>query len=297
MIVEAIKIAEQADVIVAVVGEAKEHSGESSSRTEIDIPKDQRPLLEALYETAKRKKIPLVLVVMSGRPLTLGWENEHTDSILMTWHGGTETGNGIADILIGEANPSERLTTSFPHNVGQVPIYYAQPRTGRPLPEDNDNRKFSSCYSDVPSKPLFPFGYGLSYTDFSYSPVHVNKTELKGNQKLKASILLSNIGDRAGEEVVQLYVTDLECSRTRPIKELKGFQKILLRPGETKKVEFELTTEDLKFFVTKKKQAWEAGNFDIHIGRNAEDTQQARIYWDKPTPKMKHADKPTLNTV
>ncbi len=292
MIAEAVSIAEQADVIVAVVGEAKEHTGEASSRTDISLPASQKALVEELHYVAVQTGKPLVLVIMAGRALTLGWEREHVDAMLMAWHGGTEAGNGLADILFGDYNPSGKLPATFPRHVGQIPIYHDHKNTGRPLinkdaVEVKDKNlkgewiKFRSAYLDCPNTPEFPFGFGLSYTTFDYSPVKVNKTDLTGNQKLKASVTLTNTGDRAGEEIVQLYITDPVCSRTRPVKELKGFQKVMLQPGEQKEVTFAITPEDLKFFITETKYGWEPGDFIIHIGRNAEDTQTATINWDK----------------
>ncbi|WP_435640252.1 beta-glucosidase BglX [Micavibrio aeruginosavorus] len=300
MIAEAVSIAEQSDVIVAVVGEAREHTGEASSRTNIDIPSSQRPLLEALSETAKRTGKPLVLVVMAGRALTLGWEREHSDAMLVAWHGGTEAGNGLADVLFGDYNPSGKLPTTFPRHVGQIPIYHDHKTTGRPLTgANNDNlagkwEKFRSAYLDCRNDPEFPFGFGLSYTHFDYSPVKVNKADLTGKQTLKASVTLTNTGDRAGEEVVQLYITDPVCSRTRPVKELKGFQKVMLQPGEQKDVTFDITTEDLKFFITEDKFGWEPGDFIIHVGTHSQDTQTATVHWEKAAVTKRPKCEPKL---
>lgn len=287
MLAEAVNAAEQADVIVAVVGEGSQHTGEASSRSNIDLPESQRVLLTALSDVAKRTGKPLVVVVMSGRPLTLGREHKQADAMLMAWHAGTEAGNGLADVLFGDYNPSGKLTISFPYNVGQIPLYYGHKSTGRPLTGTEEFRKFQSCYMDSPIGPLYPFGHGLSYTKFDYSPVRVNKENLKGSDKLQASITLKNTGDRAGEEIVQMYITDPVCSRTRPVKELKGFEKVMLQPGEEKEVTFNITPEDLKFFVTAKKFAWEPGDFIIHIGRSSNDTNTATIHWEKANgPKV-----------
>jgi len=277
MILEALAVAKKADVIVAVVGEARDMSGECSSRTDIGIPESQRNLIKALAATGK----PLVLVVMSGRPLTLEKENEQASSILMSWFGGTESGNGIADVLFGDYNPSGKLTTSFPRNVGQIPVYHAHKSTGRPAPSD-DFKKFTSVYMDAPNKPLYPFGYGMSYTNFSYGPVKLDKTALKGDETLKASVTLTNTGARAGEEVVQLYINDPVASCTRPVKELKGFQKVLLQPGEKKEITFEITPEDLKFYNADLVRDWEPGDFNFHIGSSSENTKAAKARWERP---------------
>ncbi len=274
MIAEAVAAAEKSDVIVAVVGEAKEMSGECSGRTDISLPKSQCKLLKALAATGK----PLVLVVMSGRPLTMEWEDKHASSILMSWFGGTETGNGIADVLFGDYNPAGKLTASFPRNVGQIPVYYAHKKTGRPAPADAF-KKFTSCYLDAPNTPLYPFGYGLSYTRFDYSPVQLSNTELRDNETLKASVTLTNTGKRAGAEVIQLYIEDPVASSTRPVKELKGFKKVFLQPGEKKKVSFEITSEDLKFTNADLVRDWEAGEFVVHIGTSSAATQSSAVQW------------------
>jgi beta-glucosidase len=279
MIAEALAVAEKADVIVAVVGEAKEMTGESSSRTDIGIPENQRDLLKALAATGK----PLVLVVMSGRPLTLEWEKEHATSILMTWFGGTEAGNGIADVLFGDHNPAGKLTTSFPRNVGQIPVYHAHKSTGRPAPADF--KKFTSGYLDSPNEPLYPFGHGLSYTTFKYGDVKLNKAALQADQTLKASVTLTNTGPFAGEEVVQLYIGDPVASCTRPVKELKGFKKVFLQPGEQKKVTFDIAPEDLKFYNADLVRDWEPGDFTIHIGTSSANTQAATVHWARTASK------------
>ncbi|MGB9154117.1 MAG: beta-glucosidase BglX [Alphaproteobacteria bacterium] len=279
MIAEAVAAAEKSDLIVAVVGEAQEMSGECSSRSEIGIPEDQRDLLKALAATGK----PLVLVLMNGRPLTLVWENEHATAILETWFGGTEAGNAIADVLFGDYNPSGKLTATFPRNVGQIPLYYNHKTTGRPCVGGGDDyfEKFKSCYLDVPNTPLYPFGYGLSYTSFAYSPVSVNHKTLNKKDMLKASVTVTNTGKYAGEEIVQLYITDPGASITRPVKDLKGFQKILLQPGEQKEITFEITTKDLKFYNTNLRRVWEPGEFIIGIGANSSDLQSATVNWTK----------------
>ncbi|MGZ9097517.1 MAG: beta-glucosidase BglX [Micavibrio sp.] len=275
LIAEALDVAAKSDIIVAVLGEAKEHSGESASRSEIGIPKAQRPLLEALAATGK----PVVLLIMSGRPLTLEWENDHVAAMVVGWFGGTESGNGMADVLFGNHNPSGKLTATFPRNVGQIPLYYNHKSTGRPYA--GTFKKFTSCYLDVPNEPLFPFGYGLSYTTFDYGPVRLNKTVLRGNEKLTASVTLTNTGRYAGEETVQLYITDPVAKRTRPVRELKGFQKILLQPGEQKTVTFDITPDDLKYHITDRNYNWESGDFVIQIGPHSSATQSANVKWVK----------------
>lgn len=276
MIEEAVKVAGQSDVIVAIVGEAQEMSGEASSRSDIGIPENQKDLLKALKKTGK----PLVLVLMSGRPLTLTWENDNADAMLEAWFGGSESGNAIADVLFGNYNPAGKLTATFPRNVGQIPIYYNHKNTGRPY-EGVLLDKFKSRYLDVPNDPLFPFGYGLSYTTFSYSEVKLSQTTLKGNQTLQASVTVKNTGKYTGEEVVQLYISDPVASVTRSVKDLKGFQKISLKPGESKEVTFRITPEQLKFYTTDLKYDWEGGEFGIQIGTNSSEVKTANVQWTK----------------
>lgn len=273
---EALLSAEAADVIVAVVGEAQEMSGEASSRADIGIPADQQDLLKALAATGK----PLVLVIAAGRPLTLSWEQENADAILLMWFGGTEAGHGVADVLFGRHNPSAKLVNSFPVHIGQVPVYYAHKNTGRPF-GGKMLAKFQSRYLDIPNEPLYPFGFGLSYTTFSYSGVKLDKTELNGADVLNASITLSNAGTTDGAEIVQLYITDPVASVTRAVKDLRGFKKIYLKAGESTDVQFGITTEDLKFFNTDLIHDWEPGEFIIHIGPNAADTQSAMVQWQR----------------
>lgn len=277
LIKEAVAVGNQADVIIAVLGESAEMTGESSCRTSIDIPKAQRDLLEALLATGK----PVVLVLFTGRPLTIPWENAHVPAILNVWFPGSEAGYAITDVLFGDANPSGKLTASWPQVVGQVPIYYASKNTGRPMGDSPWFQKFKSNYLDVSNEPLYPFGYGLSYTHFDYSDVKLSSTRLKGNQTLKASVTVKNTGKRSGQEVVQLYIRDIEGSVTRPVKELKGFQKISLAPGESKEVVFDITPEDLKFYNYELVHDWEAGSFNIMIGSNSRDLKVSEVLWDK----------------
>lgn len=268
LIDEAVTTANQSDVIVAVLGEAFGMTGEAASRSEIGLLKNQMNLLKALKKTGK----PIVLVLMNGRPLTLSWENDNMDAILETWYGGTMAGPAIADVLFGDANPSGRITMTFPRNVGQIPIYYNHKNTGRPY---NPNQKYTSKYLDVVNTPLYPFGYGLSYTTFNYSDIILNNTTLKANGKITASVNITNTGKRSGKETVQLYIRDMVGSITRPVKELKGFQQITLQPGETKNVSFTLSVDDLKFYNNDLKYAYEPGDFKVFIGTNSEAVKEA----------------------
>lgn len=268
---EAIAIANQSDVIIAALGESSEMSGESSSRTDLGMPDAQHDLLAALLKTGK----PVVLVLFTGRPMVIKWEQENVPSILNVWFGGSEAGNAIADVLFGDVNPSGKLTVTFPQNVGQIPIYYAHKNTGRPLPEGKWFEKFRSNYLDVSNEPLYPFGYGLSYTNFSYSDIKLSSTLLKGNQSLTASVHVTNTGTIAGKEVVQLYIRDLVGSITRPVKELKGFQKIFLERGESKEVKFIISIEDLKFYNSQLKYVTEPGDFKVFIGTSSATVKEA----------------------
>jgi len=277
MIAEAVEVAEESDVIVAALGEAAEMTGEASSRSDINLPENQKELLKALLATGK----PVVLVLFTGRPLSLTWENANVPAILNVWFSGTEAGNAIADVLLGKVNPSGKLTATFPQNVGQIPIYYNHKNTGRPLPEGKWFQKFRSNYLDVSNEPLYPFGYGLSYTTFEYGDLKLSNTLAKGNQSIKASITVKNSGKFDGSEVVQLYIRDLVGSVTRPVKELKGFQKIALEAGETKTVTFTITPEELKFYNSNLKYDWEPGEFAIMVGGNSRDVKSAKINWAK----------------
>ncbi|MGJ1267488.1 beta-glucosidase BglX [Sphingobacterium spiritivorum] len=273
LIAEAIKTSEGADAIVAALGESSEMSGESSSRTEIGIPANQQRLLQALLKTGK----PVVLVLFTGRPLTLTWENEHVPVILNVWFGGTETGKAVADVLFGDVNPSGKLPATFPKNVGQIPLYYNAKTTGRPLEQGKWFQKFRSNYLDVDNDPLYPFGYGLSYTAFQYNNIRLNTSKLQKQGKIKVTVDVKNTGKYDGEEVVQLYIRDMVGSVTRPVKELKGFQKIAFKAGETKAVEFELTEEDLKFYNEKLEFVAEPGEFEVYVGTNSRDVLTSKF--------------------
>ena len=274
LLAEAVEVAKNADVVVAVLGESASMSGEAASRSDISIPESQENLLKALVATGK----PVVLVLVNGRPLILNWENENVPAILEAWAPGIEGGNAIADVLFGDYNPSGKITMTFPRSVGQIPIYYNHKNTGRPMDPKN---KFTSKYLDIPNEPLYPFGYGLSYTTFEYGDVVLSKTNLKDNETLSAKIKVTNTGKVAGEEVVQLYISDPVASISRSVKDLKGFQKIGLNPGETKEIEFKITTEELKFFNSDLKYDWESGEFVVQIGTNSQDVKQAKCEWIK----------------
>jgi beta-glucosidase len=271
LINEALAVAAQSDVIVAALGESAEMSGESSSRTDIRIPEAQRRLLEALLGTGK----PVVLVLFTGRPLDLSWEEKNIPAILNVWFGGTEAGYAVADVLFGDVNPSGKLSATFPQNIGQVPIYYNHKNTGRPLPEGKWFQKFRSNYLDVSNEPLYPFGFGLSYTQFSYGDIRLNRNSISPNGTLTASVTITNTGNREGKEVVQMYIQDVVGSITRPVKELKGFQKLSLRPGESTTISFTITMNDLKFYNSDLKFVAEPGEFRIFIGTNSRDVKQA----------------------
>ena len=273
MLDEALAVAAKADVIVAALGEASEMSGESSCRTDLNIPDVQRTLLEALLATGK----PVVLTLFTGRPLTLTWEQEHVPAILNVWFGGSEAAYAISDVLFGKVNPSGKLSMTFPKNVGQIPLFYNHKSTGRPLADGRWFEKFRSNYLDVDNDPLYPFGYGLSYTEFKYGDVTLDKTEMGLNGKITASVTLTNTGQYDGAEVVQLYLRDLVGSITRPVQELKGFQKVFLKAGESKTVSFKITSDLLKFYNYDLEYVCEPGDFEVMIGTNSRNVQTARF--------------------
>lgn len=277
MIAEAVRVARKSDVIVAVVGESFGMSGEAASRTDITLPGRQLDLLKALKKTGK----PLIVVLMNGRPLAIKWEEENADAILETWFAGLQAGNAIADVLFGKYNPSGKLTMTFPQVVGQVPLYYNYKNTGRPFKSGNLYDKYKTRYLDVTNDPLYPFGFGLSYTSFEYSTPQVSDTLLAGSQKLKVSVDVSNTGEYDGVEVVQLYIRDLVRSITPPIKELRNFEKVFIKKGETKTVTFKVSIEDLKFYNNDLVYDWEPGEFKIMIGGNSRDVKTASVFWKK----------------
>uniref|UniRef100_UPI003592FF2A beta-glucosidase BglX n=1 Tax=Aquiflexum sp. TaxID=1872584 RepID=UPI003592FF2A len=277
LIEEALEVAKNADVIIAAMGESAEMTGEASSMTNIDLDENQRDLLKALLKTGK----PIVMVLFTGRPLALKWEDENMPVILNAWFAGSEAGDAIADVLFGDVNPSAKLTATFPQNVGQIPIYYNHKSTGRPLPEGEWFQKFRPNYLDVSNDPLYPFGYGLSYTTFEYGDLKLGSKDLKGDQKLQVTINLKNTGKYDGSEVVQLYIRDIVASMTRPVKELKGFQKVALKAGESKTVTFEISAEDLKFYNYDLDFDWEPGEFEIMVGGNSRDVVKGKVNWMK----------------
>ena len=271
---EALIIANQSDIIIAALGESAELSGECSSRTNLEIPKAQKDLLQALLKTGK----PVVLVLFNGRPLILNQENETVPAILDVWFAGSESGLAIADVLFGNENPSGKLTTTFPRSLGQVPIYYNAKNTGRPLGnKEGVFEKFKSNYIDERNEPLFPFGYGLSYTTFEYSNFKVSSTKMLASETLKVTVDITNTGNFDGKEVAQLYIRDLVGTVTRPIKELKGFQKIALKKGEKQTVTFEISVEDLKFYNSDLEFVAEPGEFEVFIGKDSNVSTSTKI--------------------
>ncbi|MFB9055837.1 beta-glucosidase BglX [Mariniflexile ostreae] len=263
---EALKIASKSDVIVLAIGETAEMSGESSSVTNLQIPQVQKDLLNALLKTGK----PVVLTLFTGRPLAITEENENVPAILNVWFPGSEAGLAIADVLFGDVNPSGKITATFPMNVGQVPIFYNHKNTGRPLGNTEGKfEKFKSNYLDVRNEPLYPFGYGLSYTRFTYTNLKLSSTQITPKTSVEVSVDVTNSGDYDGKEVVQLYIRDLVGSVTRPVKELKGFQKIEIKKGETKTVRFTISEEDLKFYNSNLDFVAEPGDFEVFVGTDS----------------------------
>ncbi len=280
---EALQTVRTADIIVAALGESSEMTGESSSRTDLRIPDVQHELLQALLKTGK----PVVLVLFTGRPLVLTWEQANVPAILNVWFGGSEAAYAIADVLFGDANPSGKLVATFPQNVGQIPLYYNHKNTGRPLGEGKWFEKFRSNYLDVSNDPLYPFGFGLSYTTFRYGKVHLDKKVIAKDGRLTASVTVTNTGTVAGQEVVQMYIRDLVGSITRPVQELKGFEKISLQPGETKTVSFYITPELLKFYNYNLEYVVEPGDFEVQIGGNSRDVEIVKFSYSlSPLPPL-----------
>ena len=281
MLKEAVDVASKADVILLAIGETAEMSGESSSRTNISIPQAQKDLLKELKKTGK----PIVLVLFAGRAMEINDETKLADAILNVWFPGSEAGLAISDVLYGKVNPSAKLPMTFPRSVGQIPIFYNHKNTGRPLDasktEKCEFQKFRSNYLDECNTPLYPFGYGLSYTQFAYNNLSLSSKNLKGNQTLKVSVELKNSGKYDGAEIVQLYIRDLVGSNTRPVKELKGFQKVFLKAGESKTVTFNVTPEDLKFYDNNLKYDWESGEFEFFVGGDSQKTVSQKVTWNK----------------
>jgi beta-glucosidase len=267
LIKEAVKTVGDADIAVVFLGESFTMCGEAASMSDISLPENQKALLKALKATGK----PIVLVLMNGRPLTLSWEDENMDAILETWYGGTMAGDAIADVLFGKYNPSGKLTMTFPRSVGQIPIYYNAKSTGRPY---DANQKYTSKYLDISNTPLYPFGFGLSYASFSYSPITLNKTTITPKDQLTATVTITNTSEYDGVETAQLYIRDMAGSVTQPVKELKGFQKVSINSGDAKTITFTLTANDLKFYDINMKYTYEPGDFKLFIGTNSQDVKE-----------------------
>jgi beta-glucosidase len=255
--------AKDADFTVLVVGETRDLSGEAASRTNLDLPGRQLDLIKAIHRTGK----PYAVVLKNGRPLTINWVAENSPAILETWHSGTMGGAAIADVLFGDRNPSGKLPVTFPRNVGQIPLYYNHKSTGRPFESEN---RYTSKYLDAPNTPLYPFGFGLSYTTFNIGNLRLDKTQIKRNESIRISVDVENTGRRTGAEVVQLYVRDLAASVPRPVRELKGFERVELKAGEKRTIEFVLTPEHLGFLDRQMKFTIEDGDFEVYVGSNSD---------------------------
>jgi beta-glucosidase len=273
---KAVKAAEQSDVIVLALGEHSEMSGEAGSRTNIQLPHAQLKLVKELRKTGK----PVVTVLFNGRPLDLHGVIEESDALLEAWYPGTEGGNAVADLLFGDKNPSGKLTMSFPHNVGQVPVYYNSFNTGRPKDKLDPSDRYASKYLDAPNEAMFPFGFGLSYTSFDYSELHQSSDRLPAGESIDVSVEVTNSGATAGEETVQLYLRDLVGEVIRPVKELKGFRKIYLEPGETRKVVFEINEDDLKYHHSDLSYRADPGDFTVSVGPDSRNTEQLRFTYE-----------------
>jgi beta-glucosidase len=267
---EAVDLAKASDVTIVFVGEIADMVGEAASHATLDLPGRQMELVQAIHATGK----PVIVVLVNGRPLSVGWIVNNVPAILESWMGGTQSGNAIADILFGDVNPGAKLPVTFPRTVGQVPIYYNHMNTGRPPEAQN---RYTSKYYDVPWTPLFPFGYGLSYTTFKISNLQFSAPRISANGKLTVSVEVENTGRRAGDEVVQLYIRDLVATMTRPVKELKGFQRISLQSGEKRRVEFVLGPEHLGFWNREMRYVVEPGEFRVMVGANSVDVLEAKL--------------------
>lgn len=265
---EAIRLARQSDVVILAVGESAQMSGEAASRAFIDLPGIQQRLVEAVHQVGK----PVVVVLMNGRPLTIPWIDEHVPAILETWFLGTQAGHAMADVIFGDYNPSGKLPITFPRSVGQVPIHYNMKNTGRPM---DPNSKYTSKYVDEENAPLYPFGYGLSYTTFRYDEMVQDRTEMGAGDTLRLSVTVTNTGSRDGVEVVQWYVRDLVGSVTRPVMELKGFERVSLKAGESKVITFLLDNSNLSFYRKDMTLGSEPGKFLVFVGGNSRDVKQA----------------------
>jgi beta-glucosidase len=267
---EAVEVARQADVVIMNVGEAPDMSGEAKSRSNIHLPGVQEELIKAIQATGK----PVVVMINAGRPLIFNWTADHVPAILYTWWLGTEAGDAMADVIFGDYNPSAKLPVSFPRSEGQIPVYYNHFNTGRPAKSDSD-LNYVSAYIDLPNDPKFPFGYGLSYTTFSYSGIELNKSNFKPGDSLTASVVVNNTGRYDGKETVQLYIRDLVGSVVRPVKELKGFQQLFLKAGESGKISFTINADMLRFYDDQVEYVFEPGDFKIFIGGSSRDVKEA----------------------
>ncbi len=264
----AIEASKNADIVIMAIGENYRQNGEAASRSNLDLPGGQQALLEAIHAIGK----PIITVVMAGRPLTISWMDENIPAIVNAWHLGTMAGPAIVDVLLGDYNPSAKLVITFPRNVGQIPIYYAMKNTGRPFKATD---KYTSKYIDVPNEPLYPFGYGLSYTTYEYGDLKLNKTEIGMDETLEVSVKITNTGKVDGVETVQLYIRDLVGSTTRPVKDLKGFRQVKLKAGADETITFKLTSEDLKYYNQQMELVAEKGDFKVFVGSSSVDVMEA----------------------
>jgi beta-glucosidase len=276
MIREALSVSQNADVIIAALGELNSMNGEGSSRSDISLPEPQKKLLKALGTLGK----PVVLLLSTGRPMVLTEEDADpsVNAIVCSWNLGSEAGNAVADVLFGDVNPSAKITATFPRSVGQLPtVYYNHKPTGRPWPDYKGYQRFSSNYQDIINAPLYPFGYGLSYTTFSYGDVSLSASSMPEDGTVTASVTVTNTGSRQGVEIVQMYIRDIYSTSTRPVKELKGFQRVSLEPGESKVVSFKIDADLLSYYNHELEWVSEPGDFDIMIGGNSRDVKSARL--------------------
>ncbi|MDE3212799.1 MAG: glycoside hydrolase family 3 C-terminal domain-containing protein, partial [Bacteroidota bacterium] len=273
---EAVETARKADIVIMEVGEAADMSGEAKSRSNIHLPGVQEDLIKAIYATGK----PVIVLINAGRPLIFNWTSAHVPAILYTWWLGTEAGGAVADVLFGDYNPSGKLPITFPRAEGQIPIYYDHFNTGRP-PKNANDLNYVSSYIDLPNSPAYPFGYGLSYTTFSYSDITLNSPILRPGGTLEASVEVTNTGKYPGKETVQLYTRQMVGSVVRPVEELKGFKQVYLTPGESRKVTFALTVNDLRFYNAHLNEVYEPGDFKIFIGTSSAQVKQADFKLEK----------------
>jgi beta-glucosidase len=267
---EAERLAREAEAVVLVLGEDRDMSAEARNRSSLDLPGVQQQLARRVHAAGK----PLVVVLMNGRPLSTSWLDANIPAILETWYLGVQTGPAVADVLFGDYNPGGKLPISVPRTVGQVPIYYNHKNTGRPSDEDE---KYTSKYLDVPSTPLYPFGHGLSYTSFRYRNLRLSAARIRAADSLTVSVEVTNTGDRAGDEVVQLYLRDDVASLSRPVKQLRGFRRITLEPGQTRTVSFALARDDLAFYGPDLRRMVEPGTFTVYVGTSSVDVSEARF--------------------